>query len=147
MRIGACIVVGEETAVDMMMALLEREARSLWSNINNAAMKTFVELSANHLTEYRQEKERYQDLLTNRFNLFKEEADACGVKYYPYQAGFFVALACRNNEVRDCLHKALINEHIYLVTVEKGLRLAICGLPLKKIKGLANKIKEISLKI
>ena len=44
---------------------------------------------------------------------------------------------------RDAFHKALMAEHIYTVAVNKGIRVAVCSLPVAKVYGLAKKMKEI----
>ena len=145
MRIGACILSGEKTAVESLFMVLEREARAMWSNINNAAMRTFALLQKEHLSEYQKEKKHYFELLQQRAKLFLNQAAACDLPCYPYKSGFFITVVCADNELRDRLFDLLLQRHIYLVKVEKGLRVAICGITLKKVDGLAGLIKESSL--
>ena len=40
-------------------------------------------------------------------------------------------------------HKALIANHIYAAKFTCGIRIAICGLPLKKCQGLAGRLMDI----
>ena len=49
----------------------------------------------------------------------------------------------KDNAYRDAFHKALMAEHIYTVAVNKGIRIAVCSLPVAKVYGLAEKMKEI----
>ena len=52
--------------------------------------------------------------------------------------GFFITIPLtRAQAVADDLEK----EHIFLVPLDKGIRLAVCSVSKKKIQGLAAKIK------
>ena len=48
-----------------------------------------------------------------------------------------------NPEDLDPVHDALMNAHIYTVEVNKGIRVAVCSLPVKKVKGLAARMKAV----
>ncbi|MEG2572850.1 MAG: aspartate/aromatic aminotransferase, partial [Erysipelotrichaceae bacterium] len=48
-----------------------------------------------------------------------------------------------DNELRDRYHEALMDQLIFSVKVNKGIRVAICSLPIKKCEGLALKMAEI----
>ena len=102
----------------------------------------FVDVMDHHLESYDQERQGYVDLLKRRSDLFIEEARAVNLEHYPYKEGFFVTLSM-DNETRDRYHEALMKEHIYTVKVNKGIRVAVCSLPLEKIKGLARRMKNI----
>ena len=39
--------------------------------------------------------------------------------------------------------KQCMKEHIYTVKVNKGIRVAVCSLPVKKCYGLAKRMKQI----
>jgi aromatic-amino-acid transaminase len=57
----------------------------------------------------------------------------------PYIAGFFLSVPCDNSQaVCDILHK----DHIYLVPLAAGVRVALCSIPLQKISGIATKLNE-----
>lgn len=143
LRCGAAIILAKtEAGVDEMKTVFEKQARAIWSNVNNGAMTMFVKVLDEKLPEYEAEKQEYIDLLKQRADLFMKEADEAELPYYPYKEGFFVTLKM-NNEDRDKFHQALMDENIYTVKVNKGIRLAICSLPLKKIEGLAPRLKEI----
>ena len=82
-------------------------------------------------------------LLKQRSDIFTAEADACGLTYYPYKEGFFVTLKVEDNAFRDAYHQKLMDEHIYTVKVNKGIRVAVCSLSVDKCKGLAQRMKDI----
>lgn len=143
LRCGAAIIMGQkEEAVQELKIVFEKDARATWSNINNGAMATFVDVMDHHLKAYDQERLHYVALLKERSDIFVKEAKEAGLKHYPYKEGFFVTLSM-DNETRDKYHEALMENHIYTVKVNLGIRVAVCSLSVDKIKGLAKKMKEI----
>ena len=143
LRCGAAIIMGQrEEAVQELKIVFEKDARATWSNINNGAMATFVDVMDHHLKAYDQERLHYVSLLKERSDIFVKEAKEVGLKHYPYKEGFFVTLSM-DNETRDKYHEALMENHIYTVKVNLGIRVAVCSLSVDKIKGLAKKMKEI----
>ena len=143
LRCGAAIIMGQkEEAVQELKIVFEKDARATWSNINNGAMATFVDVMDHHLEAYDQERLHYVSLLKERSDIFVKEAKEVSLKHYPYKEGFFVTLAM-DNQMRDKYHEALMENHIYTVKVNLGIRVAVCSLSVEKIKGLAKKMKEI----
>ncbi|MCF0107268.1 MAG: aminotransferase class I/II-fold pyridoxal phosphate-dependent enzyme [Holdemanella sp.] len=143
LRCGAAIVLGQtKEAVEECKIVFEKAARATWSNINNGAMETFVDVVENQTEKYNEERRKYVALLKERSSIFTNEAAQVGLKHYPYKEGFFVTLAM-DNETRDKFHAALMDNHIYTVKVNKGIRVAVCSLSVAKTKGLAIKMKEI----
>lgn len=143
LRCGAAILLGKTLeAVEELKVVFEKSARATWSNINNGAMETFFQLMKDNKKTYLAEKQYYVDLLKARSDLFIKQADEVGLKYYPYKEGFFVTLEM-DNDTRDKYHQALIDQNIFTVKVNKGIRVAICSMPLAKVDGLAIRMKEI----
>ena len=143
LRCGAAIVMAQtEDIVQELKIVFEKDARATWSNINNGAMAAFVDVMDHHLEAYDQERLHYVSLLKERSDIFVKEAQEVGLKHYPYKEGFFVTLAM-DNQTRDKYHEALMENHIYTVKVNLGIRVAVCSLSVEKIKGLAKKMKEI----
>ncbi len=143
LRCGAAILLGKTPeVVDELKVVFEKSARATWSNVNNGAMETFSTIMREKKDDYLEEKQKYVDLLNERSALFIKQADEAGLAYYPYKEGFFVTLSM-DNETRDKLHTALIEKQIYTVKVNKGIRIAICSMPLKAIDGLAAQIKSV----
>ncbi len=144
MRCGAAILMAQkEESVREVEIVFEKAARAIWSNVNNAAMENFVTVVTDNKAAYEAEKDEYVDLLKERSDIFTSEADACGLEYYPYKEGFFVTVKIEDNNVRNVYHEALMKEHIYTVMVNKGIRVAVCSLPVEKCKGLAARMKKI----
>lgn len=144
MRCGAAILMAQkEESVREVEIVFEKAARAIWSNVNNAAMENFVTVVTDNKAAYEAEKDEYVELLKERSDIFTSEADACGLEYYPYKEGFFVTVKIEDNNVRNAYQEALMKEHIYTVMVNKGIRVAVCSLPVEKCKGLAARMKKI----
>ena len=48
-----------------------------------------------------------------------------------------------NNDIRDRYHEALMDNNIFTVKVNKGIRVAICSMNVEACKGLAKRMKDI----
>ncbi len=144
MRCGAAILLAQsQDSVREVEIVFEKAARAIWSNVNNSAMENFVTVIEQKKEAYENEKDTYVKLLRERSSIFTSEADACGLSYYPYKEGFFVTLKVEDNALRDQFHEAMMKEHIYTVKVNKGIRVAVCSLPVQKCYGLAKRMKDI----
>ena len=144
LRCGAAILLAQtEEAVRSVEIVFEKAARATWSNIPNAAMDNFTYVTTTNYDAYMKEKGYYVNLLKERSDIFTSEADACGLSYYPYKEGFFVTVKMNNNDIRDKYHEKLMEQHIYTVKVNKGIRVAVCSLSKDKCKGLAERMKVI----
>lgn len=121
-------------------------SRATWSNINRACQKTLITIYKDPalLKALEKDREDYYKMMKKRADLFTEEAKACGLKMVPYVAGFFMSIpTTKAQAVCDELKK----DQIYCVALAAGVRVAICGVCLPKIKGLAKKIKEAMDKV
>lgn len=143
-RLGAMIAINNNSElVDKIINLSSRLARAVWSNCNNGAMLTVTEVLNKHYDEYIVERDNAIKMLKTRVNTFISEADECGLVYYPMQDGFFITLKVEDDDYKEELHQRLMDNHVYTLTVNKGIRIAVCSIPLNKIHGLARRIKEL----
>lgn len=143
LRCGAATILArKEESVKEVECIMEKRARATWSNIPNAAMENFTWVVRENREAFEAEKQEYIDLMKQRSSRFLAEAKECGLEVYPYKEGFFVTLKIDDNSVRDKVHQALIEKHIYTVKVNHGIRVAVCSLPLRKTGGLAKVMKE-----
>ncbi len=144
LRCGAALILNKKQEnVREAEIIMEKKARATWSNIPNAAMANFVWLVNNDRDRFLAEKQKYVDLMKQRSSIFLKEAKECGLDTYPYKEGFFVTLRMNDNDLRSRYHDALMANHIYTVEVNHGIRVAVCSLPVKKVYGLAAKMKKI----
>ena len=143
-RLGAQVILSknEEQVIEFYNAA-NFFARNTWSNCNKAGISLVEKIGNNE--EYKalvkKEIEKVVNVLDLRAKLFIDEAKEVGLKHYPFNSGFFLTIPCK--EVDLILDKLVEEELIYLIPVQNGLRVAICSLPLKDIKGLAGKIKKV----
>ncbi len=141
-RVGAMICISSSEAVAQeFFDINQYTSRATWSNINRPAMRTLIELCRDEEKKAAFEKERnqYYQLIKERAEIFDEEAKRCGLPYLPYVSGFFLSIPADDPKaVCDELHK----ENIFLVPLKKGVRIAVCAIPKRKMKGLAEKVLQ-----
>ena len=106
-------------------------------------MVNIVNVLSGHSEEYFAERDEYVKMLKKRGDLFTTQAKEVGLDCYPYKEGFFVTLKVEDADELSRIHEALLNDRIYAVKVNKGIRIAICSTPLKAIDGLAKRIKSL----
>lgn len=145
-RIGAQVVLTKDTVQleDFKNAAIY-SARSIWSTVNNSAMKLFSTIMNDEdlKKSYIKEKQYYVDLLKERSAIFVNEANDVGLEIYPHVEGFFVTIKVTDNKEKEALNLRLQNKNIFTVEVDGGLRVAICSVSRRKLKGLAKRIKDI----
>lgn len=89
--------------------------------------------------EIKEEQENAKNILKERGKKFIDELNKQGLKYFPYESGFFLTVKA-NNPVS--LTNKLKEDKVYVVPTYKGLRIAISAIKDDEIKILVNKIKE-----
>ena len=144
LRCGAAVLCGKDAEkLREVEIVFEKVARATWSNIPNAAMDNFTWTTTENLDNFLNEKQPYIDLIEKRASIFVSEANEANLEIYPYKEGFFVTLKVEDNQLKQRYHQELMNHHIYTVQVNKGIRVAVCSLPVEKCYGLAQKMKDI----
>ncbi|MDR2867138.1 MAG: aminotransferase class I/II-fold pyridoxal phosphate-dependent enzyme [Acholeplasmatales bacterium] len=120
-------------------------ARSVWSTVPSAGLQMYLNLTASsaNIESYTRELLGARCLLEERANLFLKEAKECGLAILPYKAGFFITIKTLSPKKVQTL---LIKKGIYTVALNYGIRLAISGISITEIMGLARKIKEVVIK-
>ncbi len=93
----------------------------------------------NLYAELLQERDQYYKLIQQRAAAFTAEAKAANLKMLPFIAGFFLSVPAKNTDaVCDYLHK----DNIFAVPLAKGVRVAVCAVPVAKIKKIPGKLAE-----
>ena len=146
MRVGASIAITknkEELAKFKNAGIYS--ARSIWSTVNNSVMELFAMISSDETLyrNYINEKQEYIQLLKDRSNIFISEAKEVGLEIYPFTEGFFTTLKITDNKEKENFNLLLQDNNIFTVEVDGGLRIALCSVPKRKLKGLARKIKDL----
>ena len=139
-RTGAMIgVSSDKSVIDEFVAINQYTSRATWSNINRPAMRTLSTIYSDKelLEKVCAERDYYYQMIKARADLFTQEAAECGLPMLPYVAGFFLSIPSTNPDaVCDKLHE----DNIFAVPLAAGVRIAVCAVPLKKIKGMAAKV-------
>ena len=142
-RLGCLIAIhNDEEFLEHFANLASRYGRATWSNINNGGMLTVSKVLLEKREAYEQELKQAKGMLRERRDLFLKQAEECGLDLYDLSDGFFATVRVPDNALRDGIHQRLMEEHIYTIKVNKGIRIALCSVPLKKLDGLAAKLKE-----
>lgn len=139
-RTGAMIgVSADKSVIDEFVAINQYTSRATWSNINRPAMRTLATIYSNKelLEKVCAERDHYYQMIKARADLFTQEAKACGLPMLPYVAGFFLSIPSKNP---DAVCEKLHEDNIFAVPLAAGVRIAVCAVPLKKIKGMAAKV-------
>ncbi len=139
-RTGAMICVSnDEEAVTEFKNINTYTSRATWSNINRPCMRTLVEIYSHPdlLAQIEKERDYYYKMSKARADVFMKEAKECGLSFIPYKAGFFISIPSKQPDaVCDKLHE----DHVFIVPLAAGIRVAVCAIPLKQMPGLATKI-------
>jgi len=96
------------------------------------------------LAQVDKERSAYVDLLGQRADIFVKEAKNVGLDIVPYTAGFFISVPTSDPVKASII---LNQSNIFVVPLAKGLRVAVCSVPVKKMKGFAGKVAEALSKI
>jgi aspartate aminotransferase/aromatic-amino-acid transaminase len=145
LRVGGSVFISNNKKnIDDYMRANEFTCRGIWSNIPKGGMKLFSTIQGNKdiRDNLKKERDSYIELLKKRSKIFLDEAKEAGLAVYPYKEGFFITLKIENDKIRQSMEN-LNAENIYPIQVASGIRIAICGSPSKKLKGLARRIKAI----
>lgn len=144
MRVGAQIALStSKSIIEEFSSANSFSCRSTWSNIPRGAMKMFSLITLDEEKNGKLEKERefYKSLIKERAEIFQKEAKECNLEVLPYVSGFFLTIP--TGEYTAKVEELLEKNHIYTVVLEEGIRIALCSVPKKQIKGLAPRIKAI----
>lgn len=143
-RLGAQIILGKnKTEVQEFKDAGGYFARNTWSNCNKGLTSLMISLNNDKtaIETVKKEIEKVVEELDTRGKLFMSEAKDCGLNTLPYSSGFFVSVPCKNNNL--VLDKLVEEEKVHLIPITGCVRVALCALPTKDIKGLAAKIKRV----
>ena len=141
LRTGAAVCVSSnKDVVQEFSDVYEASNRGTWSNGTRCGMKLLSTIMNDKelLVKIDTEREALRQLLEKRADTFMEEARSVKLDTCPYKAGFFVTIPVIQPEE---ICKLLKKDNIFAVPISRGIRFAICSVPLYKMKGIAEKIK------
>ena len=142
-RVGAMIgISSDQQVMEEFTNANEYTSRATWSNINRGAMKTLSTIYRDKslLAALEEERAAYVRIIKERAQIVIREAAQVQLNMLPYLAGFFLSIPSRQP---DAICDKLNEQNIFLVPLEKGVRIAVCSIPSAKMPGLASAIKEV----
>jgi len=144
LRCGAIIAVSSSNKViEEFQEAASYSNRANWSNVSRLPQELFVTLTNDSELIERVSRERQQlrRMIEARAAVFTKEAKQIGLDICPYTAGFFISIPSDNPQEQAKRLQEQFN--IFLVPLKKGLRYAICSIPISKVSGLAQKTKQV----
>ena len=150
MRVGAQVLISQnETELRKFKAACGNTARGVWSTVNNGGMALMhaVATVPDVMHAYTLERDEALMILAQRADIFVKESQAVGLDLYPYKEGFFATIRIEDPQLKNEVHRALKDHNIFFVNVFGGLRVALCSIPLNKVKGLAKRVKDVLISV
>jgi len=139
-RCGAMIgVSASKTIIQEFEDINQYTSRATWSNINRGAQRVLATVHKDKALLAQVDAERDQGYRTiqERAGIFTAEAKQANLKMLPFIAGYFLTIPAKKPDaVCDKLHDDLV----FAVPLGKGVRIAVCAVPTRKIKGMAAKV-------
>lgn len=142
MRSGAAIGISsnEDIAIEFQYSCMH-SGRANWSNGTRGAMETMATIYADPelLAKYKDEVDANKKMLQERAKIFVDEANKIGLTTLPYRDGFFITI--EHPEPKKLMEE-LTKYNLYLVSLKKGIRFAICAVSAEKCKKAPAIIKK-----
>lgn len=141
-RTGAVIgVSSNKDVIEEFANVMLVTSRSRWSNVNRGCMNVLANIYQDEelLKQVDDERDVYRRLIAERADAFLKEAEQIGLTVLPYHGGFFITIPCDHP---DQVSDVLIEDKIFVASLQKGIRVAVCSVPVKHMKRLATKLKE-----
>ncbi|SMB86180.1 aromatic-amino-acid transaminase [Desulfonispora thiosulfatigenes DSM 11270] len=134
-------ISSDEQVITEFYDVNQFSSRGTWSNCTRSGMRLLIDLWKNPelMAKVNAERNEYRESMEDRAHTFINEAKEVGLKMCPYDSGFFITIPTTKAEE---VGLKLREDNIFLVSLKKGLRIAICAVPAEKIKGMATKIKK-----
>lgn len=140
-RTGALVFsTRDEQAVDDIGRVLGASIRVHWSNTCRLGQVLFSTVYRDEklLAQLKEDQNHFADLCRTRGDIFVKEAQEVGLSHTPFHGGFFLTLP--SDKPKEMAAR-LIEEKIFMVPLAKGVRVALCSIPTRKMHGLAARIK------
>ncbi len=143
MRAGAQLAISSSKEwIEEFETAAAFSCRATWSNASRGGMEMFVKImeTPSLREQLWEEQKKYEKLLLERAEIFITEAQECHLDILPYRSGFFLTIPV-GEKIRE-VTRELEQQNIFTIVFEDAIRIAICGIPKRKLRGLAKKIKD-----
>ncbi|MGP1569413.1 MAG: aminotransferase class I/II-fold pyridoxal phosphate-dependent enzyme [Eubacteriales bacterium] len=143
MRSGALICMAKTKEIaDEFVRVNQASSRACWSNCNRLPMTILTKIYEDEklLKKVDEERKHYRDLLLERGFAFAKEAENVGLAMVPFKGGFFATIPCKNSAQAA---EKLQEQGIFLIPLEKGLRVSIASISKARCEELPAKILAV----
>ncbi len=147
LRNGAILcVTSVEALAEEFFYSCAHSNRGTWSNGTRGAMQVIANIYSDPELYDVVEKERdqYRELLKRRGDAFLDAAAEAELPITNYCDGFFVSIPCKDP---NALCEGLIEEKLFAVPLQNGLRLALCAISEEKCRQAPMIIKKVLQRI
>ena len=142
LRIGAMIGLNKkpETIEDFTNAC-QFSARTKYSMATTYGMYLIAKVlgEEKYLASFKEELGEVTNFIKKRSNAFIKAAEAVGLKTLPFKCGFFVTVACPND---DLVYDYLVAHGAHVIPLGGAIRIAICSISEANCAKLPKLIKE-----
>ena len=141
-RCGAIICMAKDKDVsDEFLRVCSYSSRGSWSNCARAPQTVIERIYNDSYLLDLVDKERFEfrEMLIKRGKAFEEEAKKINLKTVPFDAGFFISVPC---DKPDEVSKILENKGLFIVPLEKGLRVSVASVSEEKCRVIPAMIKD-----
>lgn len=153
-RTGAIIFFSKSVSDRRFVILkLNYSSRASTGSINTSGYKLIEKFSDNNLIEILKNEQNYiKHTISKRAEHFKSILNKFNIPFFRYDSGFFITfnpyINNKNNNFSSLLEfeNKIEKKGVFFVPIKEGIRVAICSLPIKKIR-LIEKIFENNHKI
>ena len=137
---GLAVLTNDSVRTSEVYRRVSLNARAFWSTPNHMAVNTISDLLSNEdsFSSLKNVVSKNREILLKRATVFMDEAKKCHLPVFPYSAGFFVSIACK-----DAIKTVnrLKEKNVFVVPVAVDvIRVALSCIPTKHIYGLARTI-------
>jgi aspartate/tyrosine/aromatic aminotransferase len=142
LRIGAMIGLSKNEKDIKDFAVANKfSSRAKWSNSSMLGINiiTKIILDEELKNSFKNELEQARLTLISRAKAFIEEADKVGLKYLPFDCGFFITIPCDDP---DAVYKRLVEKKVHLIPMGNIIRATLSSISLEECKKLPKIIKE-----
>lgn len=141
LRLGAAIGLSKNKKhIESFRPRFVNEARGSWSATPTISIELLNHFSKKENFEaFAKDLVKIKEIVQKRSESFIQQAKEIGLKTYPFKSGFYViVLTDHPMEV----YEKLALDGVYVVPMEKGIRIALCSISLKEIDGLPKRIMK-----
>ena len=141
-RCGAMICMAPtEEILNEFIAANTFSSRGSWSNSPRAPQAVIEKIYNDEklLDKVNAERKKFREMLYLRGKAFEYEAKKLNLEILPYRAGFFISIPCKNP---DAISELLEKKNIFIVPMNKGIRVSLASISEEKCRILPQMIKN-----